>query len=117
MSAFVLGVRPLEPGYKRALIAPRLGDLTWAEGKLPTPHGPIAVRVEKAEPGLIVEVTLPQGSMAEVRLPANDDEAPIVTGSSAEMNRVGSEFVIVLPSGAKATILAGAANDARARFK
>jgi alpha-L-rhamnosidase len=106
MSAFVLGVRPLEPGYQRTLIAPQLGDLTWAEGKLPTPHGAIAVRAEKAESGLIVRVTLPEGAAAEVRIAANGDQAPVVTGSSAEIERVGSDFVVALPSGAKATIVA-----------
>ena len=116
LSAFVLGVRPLEPGYRRALIAPQLGDLTWAEATVPTPHGPIAVRVEKAERGLIVQVTLPEGAAAEVHIAANSDQAPVVTGSSAEMNRVGGEFVIVLPPGAKAAILAGALATTLARF-
>lgn len=45
-SAFVLGVRPLEPGFRRALIAPQLCDLRWAAGRVPTPHGAIDVRVE-----------------------------------------------------------------------
>ena len=42
--------RPAEPGYTAARIAPRLGRLAWAEGKVPTPHGLISVR---AEPGLV----------------------------------------------------------------
>jgi alpha-L-rhamnosidase len=44
-------VTPAEPGYTKAHIAPRLGDLAWAEGKVPTPHGLISVR---AEPGQVV---------------------------------------------------------------
>ncbi len=47
----VLGVEPAEPGFDVARIRPHLGDLDWAEGRVPTPHGPIAVRVE---PGRIV---------------------------------------------------------------
>ncbi len=104
MSAYVLGVRPLEPGFKRALIAPQLSDLTWAEGKVPTPHGPITVRVERAGPGLLVQVTLPEGAAAEVRVAAAGSQTPIVTGASAEMHREAGEYVIDLPSGAKAII-------------
>jgi hypothetical protein len=103
LQAYVLGVRPLEPGFKKALIAPQLADLTWAEGKVPTPHGPIAVRVERDEAGLTVQVTLPEGAAAEVRLPVGK-AAPLVTGASARLRREGTEFVIDLPPGAEATI-------------
>ena len=48
MIFYTLGVTPAEPGYAAARIAPRLGSLAWAEGKVPTPHGLISVR---AEPG------------------------------------------------------------------
>ncbi|MBN1581941.1 MAG: alpha-L-rhamnosidase, partial [Anaerolineae bacterium] len=40
---YTLGVTPAEPGYTVARIAPRLGRLTWAKGKVPTPYGLIAV--------------------------------------------------------------------------
>ncbi|MGC8782207.1 MAG: alpha-L-rhamnosidase N-terminal domain-containing protein, partial [Anaerolineae bacterium] len=46
MIFYTLGVTPAEPGYTRARIAPRLGRLAWAEGKVPTPHGLIHVRAE-----------------------------------------------------------------------
>ncbi len=51
MIFYTLGVTPAEPGYTTARIAPRLGSLAWAEGKVPTPHGLIHVR---AEPGCVV---------------------------------------------------------------
>lgn len=104
LSAFVLGVRPLEPGFKRALIAPQISDLTWAEGRVPTPHGPITVRVERVEFRLMVQVTLPDGVVADVRIAANEAHTPVVTGAQAETRREATEFVITLPSGAEATI-------------
>ena len=51
MIFYTLGVTPAEPGYAAARIAPRLGRLAWAEGKVPTPHGLISVR---AEPGRVM---------------------------------------------------------------
>lgn len=42
----VLGVTPAEPGFTVAAIEPALGDLDWAEGTVPTPHGTIDVRVD-----------------------------------------------------------------------
>ncbi|HPH96205.1 MAG TPA: alpha-L-rhamnosidase C-terminal domain-containing protein [Anaerolineaceae bacterium] len=39
----VLGVRPLANGFAHFEFNPNLGDLTWAEGTIPTPQGPIKV--------------------------------------------------------------------------
>ncbi|HEY4266802.1 MAG TPA: family 78 glycoside hydrolase catalytic domain [Galbitalea sp.] len=41
--SYVLGVRPDEPGYAHARIAPAPGALTSLEGSVPTPHGAITV--------------------------------------------------------------------------
>ncbi|SCG46814.1 alpha-L-rhamnosidase [Micromonospora echinaurantiaca] len=51
---YTLGVSPDLPGFARARIAPRLGDLAWARGAVPTPHGLIEVAVTDR-----VEVTSP----------------------------------------------------------
>ena len=40
---WVLGAQPLAPGWTRALIRPNPGRLRFAEGKIPTPRGPIWV--------------------------------------------------------------------------
>ena len=45
MVFYTLGVTPAEPGCTTARIAPRLGSLAWAKGKVPTPFGLIAVEV------------------------------------------------------------------------
>jgi hypothetical protein len=41
----VLGITPDLPGYERVRVAPRPGDLTEVAGSVPTPHGPVEVRV------------------------------------------------------------------------
>ncbi len=43
MIFYTLGVTPAEPGYTVARVAPRLGGLQWAKGRVPTPNGLIAV--------------------------------------------------------------------------
>lgn len=60
-----LGVRPLEPGYARVLIAPRPGGLAWANGRVPTPRGPVGVAWREGR--LTVEV--PPGATARVEWP------------------------------------------------
>jgi len=62
LSRHVLGVEPRVPGWARVTIAPCLGDLAWAEGVVPTPRGPIAVRWH-GEGG---EIELPPGVEAHV---------------------------------------------------
>lgn len=54
LSQHLLGVQPLEPGFKKVRIAPQLGRLQWAEGTYPTPHGPINVRHERRRDGTII---------------------------------------------------------------
>ncbi|HEX6487362.1 MAG TPA: alpha-L-rhamnosidase C-terminal domain-containing protein [Candidatus Dormibacteraeota bacterium] len=43
LTAHVLGVRPLEPGYARVAVRPVFGRLERLEGSVPTPHGAITV--------------------------------------------------------------------------
>jgi alpha-L-rhamnosidase len=60
--ATVLGVRPAEPGFKSVRIAPNLGPLQRAEGRVPHPRGEIVVRLARTgRGGLRSEVTLPEG--------------------------------------------------------
>jgi alpha-L-rhamnosidase len=73
LSEHVLGVRPLEPGCRAIEVAPHLGDLTWVEGTVPTPHGIVRVRhVQDAAGQVTSEIEAPQG--VEVRSP--DGSAP-----------------------------------------
>ena len=53
MSEHVLGVKVLEPGCKKVSIKPNLGNLKWAEGTFPTPHGVIKIRHEKQSDGTV----------------------------------------------------------------
>jgi alpha-L-rhamnosidase len=60
--ATVLGVRPAEPGFRSVRIAPHLGPLKRAEGRVPHPRGDIEVALARAgERGVRATVTLPEG--------------------------------------------------------
>jgi alpha-L-rhamnosidase len=68
------GIAPLEPGYAKVLIAPQPGGgLTWARARLETTHGLVEVHWREAEPDLTVDVTIPAGVTAVLRLPGQPD--------------------------------------------
>jgi len=64
----ILGVRPTGAGFKTVEIAPHLGDLTWAEGDVPTPNGLIHVRVDRKGDSVTAGVTLPAHVSATISL-------------------------------------------------
>jgi alpha-L-rhamnosidase len=43
LSRHLLGISPATPGYETFELCPQPADLAWAKGRVPTPHGPIAV--------------------------------------------------------------------------
>ena len=62
LSSHVLGVEPVEPGFKKVRINPHLGSLEWVEGSYPTPYGPITVSHRKSADGSVKSsIHLPKG--------------------------------------------------------
>jgi len=62
LSRQVLGIRPLAPGFTKVEIAPRLGDLKWAEGSYPTPFGEINARFEsQGDRKIATKLSVPKG--------------------------------------------------------
>jgi hypothetical protein len=60
--ATVVGVRPDAPGFRSVRIAPHLGPLQRAEGRIPHALGDVEVRlVRTGARGVRAEVTLPEG--------------------------------------------------------
>jgi hypothetical protein len=60
--ATVLGVRPAEPGFRSVRIAPHLGPLQRAEGRVPHPLGDVDVGLARTGPSsLRATGTLPPG--------------------------------------------------------
>jgi alpha-L-rhamnosidase len=72
------GISPLEPGYSRVLVAPQPGGgLTWARASLETRLGRVATEWHQTGESLRIDVAVPAGAIAVLRLPgAADVELP-----------------------------------------
>ncbi len=65
--ATVLGVRPSSPGFRTVRIAPALGPLQRAEGRVPHPYGDIEVKLlREGRRGIRAEIALPRGLSGEL---------------------------------------------------
>ena len=90
----VLGVEPLDPGYAKILISPHPGNLAWAEGRVPTPRGPVALRFEMNGKTSSLKVVIPPTTTAVVSVPAGDAHhvtesgMPVAQGSRAKFLRM-----------------------------
>ncbi|QJD84700.1 alpha-L-rhamnosidase-related protein [Cohnella herbarum] len=84
LGKYYLGVRPEAPGYARYCVEPKLGELEWISGEVPTPHGEVSVymdassiRVTTARSGIgrlrFNSKTLPRASHGELRQVAEDE--------------------------------------------
>ncbi len=66
LSQYVLGVHPVAAGYGKVRISPMLGDLQWARGVIPTPHGVIRIEHERDVDGRVkTKLELPSGCELE----------------------------------------------------
>ncbi len=64
----VCGINPGSPGFGTIRIEPYLGDLTFAEGRMPHPDGEISVNLKKTPTGgLSAEIELPPGRSGVLR--------------------------------------------------
>ncbi len=85
-----LDIDPAEPGYRHIIFRPRPGgSITWAEAKLPTAHGEIAIHWELKNDALHVLLTVPEGCHATFQPPA---------GFAAELSHHGKgNHRLILP--------------------
>jgi hypothetical protein len=68
LSEEVLGIKPTAPGFASVEISPRPGrTLTWVEGTVPTPRGPISARFDMHRGAARFQV--PPGTHARVGVP------------------------------------------------
>jgi hypothetical protein len=93
---YLLGVRPLEPGFGRALVRPMPGPLERAESTIPTIRGPILVEIENA-PGkpFLLNVSIPVNMTARVEIPLPGGEGGVtLDGKSVEAPVINGYAVV-----------------------
>lgn len=95
ISRYVLGVRPIKPGYSEILIAPQLGNLKWVRGKVPTPLGPVTVSATNSG-AFKIQVNIPPASRARIEIPRKSaarvvllDGKPITATAEGQALTVG----------------------------
>jgi alpha-L-rhamnosidase len=75
MHRTLAGLAPLEPGYRRMLVAPvPLAGIDWAATEHETPYGRATVRWEAGDGVLAVRVTVPPNTSARIELPGREPE-------------------------------------------
>ncbi len=81
MHRVVGGLAPAAPGYRAVRVAPLPGGgLTWAKTTHETPYGRVEVAWELADEEFRLDVELPPGVVAEVRLPGAHDALTVGSG-------------------------------------
>lgn len=79
---WLAGVRPLEPGFARILVAPQPGPLEQFSARVPTIRGPVTVEYRRDGQGYDLAVTLPANTQGVLRFPGGDGETiPLASGT------------------------------------
>ena len=93
LPAHVLGVEPVEAGFRTACLAPMLGGLQWAKGRVPTPLGPVEVHWQLMDGGrqLLLEFSRPAGMKLDVVVPPLDGPTTYLELDGADLSdRLGA---------------------------
>jgi hypothetical protein len=103
LSRWILGVRPVRPGYSEYVIAPHPADLDWACGAVPTPSGAIRAAWQQDGGGFTLWLDAPLGTSGRFVVPGEapgqvllDGEPVSVSVSSGSSTGLGT---IDLPPG------------------
>jgi hypothetical protein len=89
----VLGVRLVDPLYRRLEVVPHPGDLRWARGSVPTPHGAVEVSWARWDDLFQQRVSVPTGTAARLGVPVDGQGAVVfVNGQLAWDGARGVRF-------------------------
>jgi Glycogen debranching enzyme len=61
LPAYILGVRPVKPGFEEFVVVPVTAGLDWARGKVPIPNGLVGVEFERKSDGYDMKISVPEG--------------------------------------------------------
>ncbi len=71
LSGYLVGARPVTAGYKTWIIAPQPGNVTWAQGQIPTPSGALVSRWRRGhrDSSWTLTMAAPKGTSGTVAVP------------------------------------------------
>ena len=94
---YLLGIRPLEPGFSKVLIQPQLASLKNVSATVPTIRGPIQIAVEnQSGKPFTMKVTIPANMTARVGLPRRDSTSTtvVIDGKKVEAELEGDTLFL-----------------------
>ncbi len=71
----LVGVEPIEPGFRVVRIRPQIGSLTHVSAEVPTVRGSVGVDIKRDGSGYRLHCTIPANVTAEVHLPGSNPSA------------------------------------------
>lgn len=84
----LMGIEPIEPGFRRIRVLPRTATLERAALRHPSPRGPIDLEVTRSADAWRATLTLPEGVDADVHVPTADRESIRITRDGAASQAV-----------------------------
>jgi len=107
LSGYLLGARPVTAGYKTWVIAPQPGNLKWAQGRVPTPSGPLVSRWRRGggDSSFTQTMSAPDGTSGTVVVP-----------ELGHARTIAMDGVVVWQDGAPAAGVTAAERDGAVQF-
>ncbi|MDO8685126.1 MAG: family 78 glycoside hydrolase catalytic domain [Clostridiales bacterium] len=104
LSTEILGIKPLEAGFKKVLIAPHPVDLTWAKGSFPSSFGIIDVEWQSNKDFFSIIVKLPKGIVGVIEMPFEGGSITVVNESNPgennyKVNMVDDKYYVEISCG------------------
>lgn len=97
---WLMGVRPLAPGFARMVVQPQPGTLRYARLKLPTIRGPVFTAFDNAPDRFRLEVRLPANTSARLMLPAGNRRGAAWMDGRRVRARIEGAFAVIDAVGA-----------------
>lgn len=92
----LMGIEPLEPGFRKIRIKPQPASLEYAEIKCPTIRGDVVMSFKnKPQQSFSMNLTIPANSTADIYLPFWTKSQKVMMNGSAVKYRQEGNFVVI----------------------
>lgn len=98
LSKYIAGVTPTEPGYEHFKVRPQLGCLSKIDANVTTVRGDIKVYLEKGVENVIMSVSIPNGTIADVSVPnfKRSKSKILINGQEFDVNCINCAGATIL---------------------